>query len=83
MTGKYKNTPTTWKNIPLLMDINYAALLLSKTPENVNKLCQNGTIPAKKVGNEWRIEKSQLMIFLGISKDIALRQTGLYTGEPA
>ena len=55
-----------WSKVPVIMDIAYAANLLGLTYEYTRRMCKNGQIPAYKIGeNSWRINKSDLMKFVG------------------
>lgn len=73
-----KRTVTSWKNVPVNMGTEYVGLVLGRTQQSVKQLCQSGILPAKKVGGKWNIEKTQLMIYCGVPKEIALQETGLY-----
>lgn len=55
-----------WSAVPVIIDIAFAANLLGLTYECTRRMCKNGQIPAFKLGeNSWRINKSDLMKFVG------------------
>lgn len=56
---------TSWEDVPIILDIATAALILGMPYETVRKYVQNGTIPGSKVGTLWRITKKSLMEYLG------------------
>lgn len=43
------------------------AELISETPENVSRRCNAGQIKAKRLGRGWRIEESDLVLFMSAS----------------
>ncbi len=53
----FTRTITSWDEVPVMFDIPVACILTGRTYESVKKLCQQGKIPAFKVGQEWRFEK--------------------------
>lgn len=61
---KNKNI-TSWDEVPVIMDIPYAARLLGFTTDVLSRKCQKGEIPAHKIFNKWRIRKDELMQFIG------------------
>lgn len=52
---------TDWNDIPLVFDIPIACRILGRSQDNVKRLCQKGLLPARKVGREWRFEKTRFM----------------------
>ena len=60
---------TNWADVPVVVDLPYASVLLQLHPETLRKLSVSGEFPAKKIGNAWRIEKSRLMEYLENRKD--------------
>ena len=55
-----------WAHVPIIVDIPYVANLLGLSHEWVRSVCVAGTRPAHKIGqNTWRINKSDLMKFVG------------------
>lgn len=59
-----KKFVTDWADVPIIIDLPYAALILGKTYESLKKYAQKGEFPATKVGEEWRVEKEQLQLYL-------------------
>lgn len=55
----------SWDEVPVLMDLSFAARLLGKSVEWAKKKAQLGELPALKVGDEWRISKSKLREYVG------------------
>ena len=56
-----------WSHVPIIMDVAYVANLLGLTYEYTRRMCKRGEIPAYKVGEQsWRINKSDLMKFVGL-----------------
>ena len=56
-----KKTYLTWAEVPALMTIEEAALLLGLSIESVRRYCIIGDIPATQIGKQWRIDKEKLM----------------------
>ncbi len=61
-----------WDDVPVIVDLPYAAWVLGVTPETVRKECCRGNIKAFKVADVyWRIRKDDLMAYTmggGVSK---------------
>ena len=55
-----------WSHVPIIMDVAYVANLLGITYECARRMCKSGQLPAHKVGEAWRINKSELMKFVGL-----------------
>ncbi len=51
---------TSWAQLPEIMDVQLVAVLFNRSVESIKKLAQSNTIPAFKLGKEWRIRKSSL-----------------------
>ena len=51
----------TWAEVPALMDVEQASLLLGLSVEAVRRYCLIKDIPAVQIGKQWRIDKQQLM----------------------
>lgn len=51
----------SWSDVPALIDLEQASLLLGLNVESVRRYCVNGDIPAIRIGKLWRIDKQQLM----------------------
>ncbi|MDR1753808.1 MAG: helix-turn-helix domain-containing protein [Eubacterium sp.] len=53
--------PTDWSQVPLFVDTAYIANMTQIGNETIRKLCQNGVIPATKIGQAWRIAKDDFI----------------------
>lgn len=60
-----KKIPTSWDDVPLVLDIPYIAFMLGLSNERVRQLLANGSIKGIKIDKIWRINKADLMSFLG------------------
>lgn len=59
---------TTWKDVPVIMDTAYVAMLLGLTINEVRAMAVRGDLPAIKPGKRaWRFEKTALMKALGVN----------------
>ena len=56
-----RRPPTTWAQVPPVLDSEYVALLFGLTVQSVRALTRQGKIPATKVGSTYRYEKGRLM----------------------
>ena len=56
--------PTSWEDVPVIIDIPYAARLIGCTVDVLTRKCQKGEFPAHKVFNRWRISKEELISFI-------------------
>ncbi len=65
--AKKLNIYTNWQQVPLILTLTQVTYLLNVSREQARKLLAAGIIPAKKVGAEWRVEKSSLLEYLGVS----------------
>ena len=52
---------TDWAEVPIIMDLPYAARMIGITPEALAKRCQKGTFPGYKEGKFWRVTKAALI----------------------
>lgn len=55
-----------WEQVPLVLDIAYASVLLGVHPETVRRKLSSAELNGKKIGREWRILKSDIMSYLGV-----------------
>lgn len=46
---------TNWNEVPVMMDLAFAARILAINVDYLSRLCKQGKIPAHKVGNQCRI----------------------------
>lgn len=51
----------TWNDVPTLLDLEQASVLLGLSVESVRRYCVSGDIPAIQIGRLWRIDKQKLM----------------------
>jgi excisionase family DNA binding protein len=56
-----KKSYLSWDEVPALIDIEQAALLLGLGIESVRRYCLTKDIPAVQIGKQWRIDKQKLM----------------------
>jgi excisionase family DNA binding protein len=57
----------TWNDVPALIDLEQASVLLGLSIESVRRYCVIGDIPAIQIGKQWRIDKEKLMKKFGYS----------------
>lgn len=57
---------TNWEQLPLILDVPQVACLLRLHPNTVTKLCRKGELKGRKIGKEWRINKSSVIDFMSI-----------------
>ena len=62
-----KNRFLTWNDVPTLIDLEQASILLGLSVESVRRYCVSGDIPAIQIGRLWRIDKQSLMKKFGYS----------------
>lgn len=58
---KQKRRYFDWNNIPVLLTLQEASVLLQVTPECLRKQCIAGTLPAIRIGKSWRVDRDALM----------------------
>ena len=51
----------TWDEVPALIDIEQASILLGLSDESVRRYCLTKDIPAVQIGKQWLIDKQKLM----------------------
>ena len=51
----------SWNEVPALIDLEQASVLLGLSVESVRRYCVIGDIPAIQIGKQWRIDKEKLM----------------------
>ena len=51
----------TWNDVPAIIDLEQASILLGVNIESVRRYCVSGEIPAVQIGKQWRIDKNNLM----------------------
>ena len=57
----FKKKYLSWGEVPALIDLEQAAMLLGLSIESVRRYCVIGDIPAIQIGKQWRIDKQKLM----------------------
>lgn len=56
-----KSRILTWSDVPAIINLEQASLLLGLSVESVRRYCVIGDIPAVQIGKQWRIDKHNLM----------------------
>lgn len=56
-----QKTYLSWNDVPALIDLEQASILLGLNIESVRRYCVIGDIPAVQIGKQWRIDKQKLM----------------------
>lgn len=56
--------PTNWDDVPVIFDLPYACILLGLSYDWLKKLVEQKKVPAHKVGNGWRFEKTEFINWL-------------------
>ena len=51
----------SWNDVPALIDLEQAAVLLGLSVESVRRYCVTKDLPAVQIGKQWRIDKQKLM----------------------
>lgn len=60
-----------WEQVPVIVDLPYVAVILGANPEVVRRYLASGKLKGFKVGREWRINKADLMEFVGVKEKTA------------
>lgn len=68
---KKKEPVVGWEQVPVVVDLPYVAVVLGANPEVIRKYLASGTLKGFKVGREWRINKCDLMEFVGVKEGTA------------
>ncbi len=61
-------TYLSWNDVPTLLILEQASVLLGLNIESVRRYCVTGDIPAVQIGKQWRIDKNLLMKKIGYDK---------------
>jgi excisionase family DNA binding protein len=56
-----QRTYYTWNDVPALIDLEQASVLLGLSVESVRRYCTTKDLPAVQIGKQWRIDKQKLM----------------------
>lgn len=59
---------TSWDQVPLVMDLQVAAIILSQSIETMKKRSRAGDFPAFKCGSDWKVTKDDLMAYIESNK---------------
>ena len=51
----------SWNDVPALIDLEQASILLGLNIESVRRYCVTKDLPAVQIGKQWRIDKQKLM----------------------
>lgn len=62
--AKQRARPVNWDDMPLIIDVAYAAWVLAVSRQTVSSLIRSGKLKAAKVGSMWRIQREDLRGFL-------------------
>lgn len=63
----FKKKYLSWNEVPALMDLEQASVLLGLSIESVRRYCVIGDIPAIQIGKQWRVDKEKMMKKFGYS----------------
>lgn len=59
---------TSWDQVPLVMSLQVAAIILERSLESLKQMSQSGRFPAFKCGGVWKVTKSDLMAYIESNK---------------
>ena len=57
----WHKTYLTWDDVPAIIDLEQASVLLGLSVDAVRRYCVTKDIPAVQIGKQWRIDKQKLM----------------------
>lgn len=63
-----QNFYLTWDEVPVLISLEQASILLGIGIDAVRKQCVKNELPATKIGKTWHIDKQRLMEQFGYAK---------------
>ncbi len=66
-----KKTVYNWEEVPVVINLPFVAIILKANPEVVRRYLASGKLKGFKVGKEWRVNKSDLMEFVGVEEATA------------
>lgn len=72
-----------------ILNISEAAELLGVSPKTFNKVLRSQSLPARKIGREWKFSRQALIDWLGRGvstdyyKDVSTRRNGARTNRGA
>lgn len=53
-----------WDDVPVVIDVPYAARLLALSVDYTSRLAQRGVLPGHKIGKQWRFDKDELRQYI-------------------
>lgn len=59
---------TSWDQVPLVMSLQVAAIILERSLESMKKQSQSGNFPAFKCGGVWKVTKDDLIAYIENNK---------------
>lgn len=62
---------TSWEQVPLIIDVAYASLLLGVCEVTVRRLIRDGKLKAVKIGEAWKINKADMKEFMNAKENVA------------
>lgn len=62
---------TSWEQVPLIIDVAYASLLLGVCEVTVRRLIRDGKLKAVKIGEAWKINKADIKDFMNAKENVA------------
>jgi excisionase family DNA binding protein len=63
-----KKNYLTWDDVPVLISLEQAAILLGVGVDAVRKYCVANELPAIRIGKNWHIDKRKLMEKFGYTR---------------
>jgi excisionase family DNA binding protein len=63
-----KNIYLSWSEVPALINLEEASILLGLSIESVRRYCVNKELPSVQIGKQWRIDKQKLMEMFGYNQ---------------
>lgn len=67
---------TNWEEVPLILTLPEAAVLLQETPENLKAKALRKQFPAYKQGKLWRVTKNALQEYIRVHQVLPYPVTG-------
>lgn len=59
---------TSWDQVPLVMNLQVAAIILERSIDSMKKQSQSGEFPAFKCGGVWKVTKDDLIAYIESNK---------------
>lgn len=67
--AKKKKYVYCWDEVPVVIDVIYASVILGLTAVQVRIMLRRGDLKGVKIGRDWRILKSDIMSFVGAEEE--------------